>query len=62
MTGGARVLHQDLHPHLTELNHSLLTLGCVYILETWSFEKLITLRPQRSEPNAPRCVLRSHRH
>lgn len=27
ITGGARVLHQDLHPHLTELNHSLLTLG-----------------------------------
>ena len=28
-TGGARILQQDLHPHATELNHSLLTLGWV---------------------------------
>ena len=28
VTGGARVNEQDLHPHSTELNHSLLTLGC----------------------------------
>jgi len=27
--GGARVIQQDLHPHLTQLNHSLLTLGLV---------------------------------
>lgn len=27
-TGGARIIQQDLHPHATELNHSLLTLGC----------------------------------
>ncbi|KAF6762811.1 hypothetical protein DFP72DRAFT_877002 [Ephemerocybe angulata] len=27
VAGGARILQQDLHPHLTELNHSLLTLG-----------------------------------
>ena len=26
-TGGARIIQQDLHPHATELNHSLLTLG-----------------------------------
>jgi len=28
VTGGARIIQQDLHPHSTELNHSLLTLGC----------------------------------
>ncbi|TEB32671.1 hypothetical protein FA13DRAFT_1627901 [Coprinellus micaceus] len=32
ITGGARVLHQDLHPHLTELNHSLLTLGVLSLM------------------------------
>ena len=26
-TGGARIIQQDLHPHATELNHSLLTIG-----------------------------------
>jgi Ca2+:H+ antiporter len=27
IVGGARVMHQDLHPHLTEINHSLLVMG-----------------------------------
>ncbi|KAJ2915034.1 hypothetical protein MD484_g5402, partial [Candolleomyces efflorescens] len=32
ITGGARVLHQDLHPHLTDLNHSLLALGVLSLM------------------------------
>ncbi|KDR83456.1 hypothetical protein GALMADRAFT_235613 [Galerina marginata CBS 339.88] len=32
VTGGARVIQQDLHPHLTELNHSLLTIGVLTLL------------------------------
>ena len=27
VTGGVRIIQQDLHPHLTQLNHSLLTIG-----------------------------------
>lgn len=26
-TGGLRIIHQNLHPHANELNHSLLILG-----------------------------------
>ncbi|KAF7978300.1 hypothetical protein HWV62_895 [Athelia sp. TMB] len=29
---GARIWSQDLHPHNTELNHSLLTLGCMTLI------------------------------
>jgi hypothetical protein len=29
ITGGARIWEQELHPHLTQLNQSLLTIGCV---------------------------------
>ncbi|KAF5369774.1 hypothetical protein D9758_001318 [Tetrapyrgos nigripes] len=32
ITGGARVMHQELHPHLTELNHTLLTMGVLAVL------------------------------
>ncbi|THV05420.1 hypothetical protein K435DRAFT_773846 [Dendrothele bispora CBS 962.96] len=32
ITGGARISHQDLHPHLTELNHTLLTMGVLALL------------------------------
>ncbi|PPR02488.1 hypothetical protein CVT24_002037 [Panaeolus cyanescens] len=32
VTGGARVIQQDLHPHITQLNHSLLTLGVLSLL------------------------------
>ncbi|KAJ3743377.1 hypothetical protein DFH05DRAFT_1447445 [Lentinula detonsa] len=32
IVGGARVLHQDLHPHLTQLNHSLLVMGVLSLL------------------------------
>ncbi|KAJ3505926.1 hypothetical protein NLJ89_g7158 [Agrocybe chaxingu] len=32
VTGGARIIQQDLHPHLTQLNHSLLTLGVLSLL------------------------------
>jgi Ca2+:H+ antiporter len=32
VTGGARVLEQDLHPHLTQLNHTLLTIGVMTLL------------------------------
>lgn len=32
VTGGARIIQQDLHPHLTQLNHSLLMLGVLSIL------------------------------
>lgn len=32
LTHGARIWEQDLHPHNTELNHSLLTLGCMTVI------------------------------
>ncbi|TFK43268.1 hypothetical protein BDQ12DRAFT_674681 [Crucibulum laeve] len=32
LTGGARIMHQDLHPHLTELNHTMLTIGVLSLL------------------------------
>ncbi|KAJ7850167.1 hypothetical protein B0H14DRAFT_3137715 [Mycena olivaceomarginata] len=32
VVGGARVLEQDLHPHLTQLNHTLLTIGIMTLL------------------------------
>ncbi|KAJ7667688.1 hypothetical protein DFH06DRAFT_1039626 [Mycena polygramma] len=32
VTGGARVMEQDLHPHLTQLNHTLLTIGVMTLL------------------------------
>jgi len=31
-TGGARIIHQDLHPHANKLNHSLLTIGVSSLL------------------------------
>jgi hypothetical protein len=37
LTGGARIWEQNLHPHPTQLNHTLLTIGCVisrYIVRT----------------------------
>lgn len=27
ITGGAKIVHQQLHPHFTQLNHTLLTMG-----------------------------------
>jgi Ca2+:H+ antiporter len=32
ITGGARIWEQDLHPHLTQLNQSLLTIGVLTLL------------------------------
>jgi Ca2+:H+ antiporter len=32
ITGGAQVWHQHLHPHLSQLNHSLLTVGVLSLL------------------------------
>ncbi|KAF9452155.1 hypothetical protein P691DRAFT_661586 [Macrolepiota fuliginosa MF-IS2] len=32
ITGGARVLSQDLSPHITELNHTLLTMGVLSLI------------------------------
>jgi Ca2+:H+ antiporter len=32
LTGGARILEQNLHAHNTQLNHSLLTIGVLAIL------------------------------
>lgn len=29
VTGGARILEQELHPQLSQLNHTLLTVGSV---------------------------------
>lgn len=34
---GARIWSQDLHPHNTELNQSLLTLGCLTLLVPAAF-------------------------
>ncbi|CAK5275793.1 unnamed protein product [Mycena citricolor] len=32
VTGGARIIEQDLHPHLTQLNQTLLTIGVMALL------------------------------
>ncbi|ESK93724.1 sodium calcium [Moniliophthora roreri MCA 2997] len=32
IVGGARLMSQDLHPHITELNHTLLTMGVLSLL------------------------------
>lgn len=32
MTGGARIWEQNLHPHTTQLNQSLLTIGFVWFI------------------------------
>jgi len=32
VTGGAMIMHQDLHPHLVQLNHTLLTVGVLSLL------------------------------
>jgi len=32
ITGGARIVEQELHPHLVQLNHSLLTIGVMALL------------------------------
>ncbi|KAF8873867.1 hypothetical protein CPB84DRAFT_1690528 [Gymnopilus junonius] len=37
VTGGARIIQQDLHPHKTQLNHSLLTIGVLTLLIPASF-------------------------
>jgi Ca2+/H+ antiporter len=39
VTGGARILEQELHPYLVELNHSLLTVGSVF---QYSLDYLLT--------------------
>jgi len=35
--GGARIIQQDLHPHTTQLNHSMLTVGVLAILMPTAF-------------------------
>jgi Ca2+:H+ antiporter len=37
LTGGARILEQNLHAHPTELNHSLLTIGVLALLVPTAF-------------------------
>jgi Ca2+:H+ antiporter len=37
LTGGARILEQNLHAHPTQLNHSLLTIGVLSILVPTAF-------------------------
>ncbi|KAF7301533.1 Sodium calcium exchanger [Mycena indigotica] len=37
VTGGARIVEQDLHPHITQLNQSLLTIGVLTLLLPASF-------------------------
>ncbi|KAF8897209.1 hypothetical protein BD779DRAFT_1667217 [Infundibulicybe gibba] len=32
ITGGVRIMEQNLHPHLTQLNHTLLTIGVLTLL------------------------------
>ncbi|KAG7096675.1 hypothetical protein E1B28_004089 [Marasmius oreades] len=38
---GARLLHQDLHPHLTQLNHTLLIMGVLSLLLPGAFFSVI---------------------
>ncbi|KIY71568.1 hypothetical protein CYLTODRAFT_345788 [Cylindrobasidium torrendii FP15055 ss-10] len=37
VAGGARVVHQDLHPHLSQLNHTLLAIGVMALLLPTAF-------------------------
>jgi len=37
LTHGARIWEQDLHPHNTELNQSLLTIGCMTLIVPAAF-------------------------
>jgi len=37
IVGGARIIQQDLHPHITQLNQSLLTIGVLAILTPTAF-------------------------
>ncbi|KAF5387895.1 hypothetical protein D9615_000101 [Tricholomella constricta] len=32
ISGGAMIMHQDLHPHIVQLNHTLLTIGVLSLL------------------------------
>ncbi|KAG6919280.1 hypothetical protein DXG01_007412 [Tephrocybe rancida] len=47
ITGGARIMHQDLHPHMTQLNHTLLTLGVLSLLLPAAFFSAIDGGVQR---------------
>ncbi|TFK73012.1 hypothetical protein BDN72DRAFT_762300 [Pluteus cervinus] len=50
MAGGARQLTQELHPHLTQLNHTLLTIGVLSLLLPAAFFAGIDSIPVTAEP------------
>ncbi|KIK65590.1 hypothetical protein GYMLUDRAFT_70711 [Collybiopsis luxurians FD-317 M1] len=56
IVGGARVMHQDLHPHLTQLNHSLLVMGVLTLLLPAAFFAAID-RGASALPDDPHYVV-----
>ncbi|KAF9569408.1 hypothetical protein CPC08DRAFT_701898 [Agrocybe pediades] len=55
--GGARVIQQDLHPHLTQLNHSLLTLGVLTLLIPAAFFAAIDTQFTLSPGEEPTSIV-----
>ncbi|KAF9076521.1 hypothetical protein BDP27DRAFT_801689 [Rhodocollybia butyracea] len=62
VVGGARVMHQDLHPHLTELNHSLLVMGVLSLLLPAAFFAAIDRGTQALSDNPSYIVNDIYRH
>lgn len=60
ITGGARVLSQELHPHFVHLNHSLLTMGALTLLLPLgyflSLDRLVSSTTQRAEADLTDAV------
>ncbi|KAF5393659.1 hypothetical protein D9757_000294 [Collybiopsis confluens] len=56
LVGGARVMHQDLHPHLTQLNHSLLVMGVLTLLLPAAFFAAID-RGTSALPDSPSYIV-----
>ncbi|KAJ7873296.1 hypothetical protein B0H14DRAFT_2720106 [Mycena olivaceomarginata] len=61
VTGGARVLEQDLHPHLTQLNHTLLTIGVMTLLLPAAFFAALN-HGSSAAPEAESFINDTNRH
>jgi len=54
--GGARIIQQDLHPHITQLNQSLLTVGVLAILMPTAFFSALNTQFAPSEAEKTSAV------
>ncbi|KAJ7710093.1 hypothetical protein B0H14DRAFT_2646220 [Mycena olivaceomarginata] len=61
VVGGARVLEQDLHPHLTQLNHILLTIGVMTLLLPAAFFAALN-HGSSAAPEADSFINHTNRH